>query len=123
MALSTVRDTTVDLEFIVERNPAFIEEAFSSKEITEYNLKNANKKLITTFWTMKEAHLKRMRIGLKTDLHRVNITNYHDINSRYSTSIVVSPQGKSRCKSQIGSDFVVTISSKMEKDQTNDKIE
>lgn len=62
-------------------------------------------------WTMKEAHLKRMRIGLKTDLHGVIIKNLQTLNAQHSTSIVNSPQGNSRCESYSGTNFVVTTSS------------
>ena len=111
MALSTVRDKTVDLELISERSPTFVDEVFSPEEIKNYDLHNAESRVITMLWTMKEAHLKRMRIGLKTDLHGVIIKDLQDLDMQHFNSIVVSPQGKSKSESFIGSKYVITISS------------
>ncbi|MCE7737291.1 MAG: 4'-phosphopantetheinyl transferase superfamily protein [Candidatus Heimdallarchaeota archaeon] len=112
MALSTVKDNTIDLELISKRHPAFIDESFSLGEVEKYDLHNADHNFLTMLWTMKEAHLKRMRIGLRTDLHGVIVSDLQNFNHQKSTSIVVSPQGKSICESYVGSNFVVTISSK-----------
>jgi hypothetical protein len=53
---------------------------------------------------MKEAHLKRMRIGLKTDLHGVSIDPVDE-----QTAKVTSPQGESMCRSLISGDWVLTL--------------
>jgi phosphopantetheinyl transferase len=111
IALAIVGDYGIDLESITPRKSSFIETAFSSAEIDENQLKVEFIEKVTTFWTMKEAHLKRMRVGIRINLHDVKIINYTVHDTKHSTSIVISPQGKSRCESYVGTGFIVTVSS------------
>lgn len=114
VALSTVMDKTIDLESKRTRTPSFIDESFSSAEIEWFKLYKADDELITMFWTMKESHLKRMRIGLKTDLHDVLIDKLEKLEENNFTSIVISPQGKSKCVSYIGQKHVVTVAQRFQ---------
>ncbi|MHA2173132.1 MAG: 4'-phosphopantetheinyl transferase family protein [Candidatus Kariarchaeaceae archaeon] len=66
-------------------------------------LRKASPEVLTRFWTLKEAHLKRMRIGLQEDLHKVEIQANED-----GTFIVTSPQGSSNCKVVSDKSWVVS---------------
>ena len=92
LAVAIAGDFGLDIDYITKRDPSFVDEAFSSKEIREFKLNNAYPETITRLWTMKEAHLKRMRIGLKTDLHKVIISKVdaekHLVQSKHGTSLV-----------------------------------
>ncbi|MHA2250886.1 MAG: SDR family NAD(P)-dependent oxidoreductase [Candidatus Kariarchaeaceae archaeon] len=109
LAVATSGEMGIDLDTIQDREPSFISEVFSKKEIKEHNLKNATPSLITQLWTVKEAHLKRMRIGLKTDLHKTEITKTAE-----NSYTVTSSHGSSLCETVSDKDWVVTIATKNE---------
>jgi malonyl CoA-acyl carrier protein transacylase len=108
VALAITGDFTVDLEKIESRAPSFINEAFSEDQITKYDLMNIDDTSLTVFWTMKEAHLKRMRIGLKTSLHGVDFDVTDDF-----IGIVTSPQGQSSVRSIVSGQWALTIAMKV----------
>jgi len=108
-AIACIGDKTVDLEEITKRSNSFVNEAFSKDETTRLGLNDVDPKLLTKYWTMKEAHLKRMRIGLKTDLHKVVIQNSSDVIGE-----VFSEHGKSQTKSIEGNKFIITVANKIE---------
>jgi phosphopantetheinyl transferase/NAD(P)-dependent dehydrogenase (short-subunit alcohol dehydrogenase family) len=103
IAIATAGDKTVDVEVVSKREASFIDEAFSSQEIKTLKLRKASPEVLTRFWTLKEAHLKRMRIGLQEDLHKVEIQANED-----GTFIVTSPQGSSNCKVVSDKSWVVS---------------
>jgi phosphopantetheinyl transferase/NAD(P)-dependent dehydrogenase (short-subunit alcohol dehydrogenase family)/acyl carrier protein len=103
IAVAIAGDKAVDVEVVTKRDPSFIDEAFSSQEIKSLKLRKADAEALTRYWTLKEAHLKRMRIGLKEDLHKVEIQANED-----GTFMVTSPQGTSNCKVVSDKSWVVS---------------
>ena len=104
IALAIAGDHTIDIEVISSREKSFVEEAFSKEEIEALKIDIKDAEHITKLWTVKEAHLKRMRIGLKTDLHNVKITFNKD-----KTFKVVSEQGTSNVRASSSSKWAVSL--------------
>ncbi|MFV2015909.1 MAG: 4'-phosphopantetheinyl transferase superfamily protein [Candidatus Heimdallarchaeota archaeon] len=110
MALAIAGDYGIDLEHVRQRGNALIETAFSEAEINQYDVKPNHQLEVTALWTIKEAHLKRMRIGIRINLHDVRITKLKNVRSLNQIfSEVKSPQGNSKCISQIGQSHVLTV--------------
>ena len=79
-----------------------MQQFFSKKEIDDLELDDPV--IITKLWSMKEAHLKRMRIGLKINVKKVSVDLKSDNQGHVS-----SKEGKSNCSSYISNNWLITI--------------
>jgi phosphopantetheinyl transferase len=105
IAMAIVGDETVDVERVEERDESFVNQIFSKKEIGSMELNDPT--IVTRLWGMKEAHLKRMRIGLKTDTKKVSVNLQSD-----TQGLVKSKEGKSTCNSYLLNNWVITVAEK-----------
>lgn len=107
IAMAIVGDEAVDVEIIDNRAESFVKQMFSKKEIAALKLDENDSTTVTKLWSMKEAHLKRMRIGLKTDAKKVTVDLKSD-----SQGLVSSKEGKSTCNSYKLDNWLITIAEK-----------
>ena len=102
-ALAIMDNAGIDLEKIENRNEEFLKQAFSNKEIKDMNIHIDQSDEVTKLWTIKEAYLKKIRLGLKKNLHEVIISKK---NGKYE---ILSNEGKANSKTKIVQNMVVTL--------------
>ena len=102
-ALAIMDNAGIDLEKIENRNEEFLKQAFSNKEIKDMNIHIDQSDEVTKLWTIKEAYLKKIRLGLKKNLHEVIISKN---NGKYE---ILSNEGKANSKTKIVQNMVVTL--------------
>ncbi|MCY3414055.1 MAG: SDR family NAD(P)-dependent oxidoreductase [Candidatus Heimdallarchaeota archaeon] len=97
-----VVNAAVDVEKVEPRDETFTKQMFSDDE--RERLDFSSDEQVTRYWSTKEAHLKRMRIGLKTEISGVIIESTDGNSAK-----VVSPQGSSTVTCMCSGGWVVTI--------------